>query len=132
MRVDWTSQDGQIDPFWTLWMTSVIDSEEETIFTNRITAGSASRVRNATRLIYQPQRRSSKLREFHLCRIGRELIQVTAISLATPNSKDGSGKQMANLSPQGRHTGSHSYRLYRLRPTAAAASKSAIRSSCEP
>jgi hypothetical protein len=36
------------------------------------------------------------------------------------------------LSPQGRHTGSHSYRLYRLRPTAAAASKSAIRSSCEP
>src|SRR5690242_13918948 len=71
MRVDWTSQDGQIDPFWTLWMTSVIDSEEETIFTNRITAGSASRVRNATRLIYQPQRRSSKLREFHI------MLQVT-------------------------------------------------------
>src|SRR5262245_19047581 len=65
MRVDFTSQDGQIDPLGTLWMTSVIESEEETIFINRITAGSASRVCNATHLIYQPQRRSSKLREFH-------------------------------------------------------------------
>src|SRR5262245_58045699 len=63
MRVDFTSQDGQIDPFWTLWMTSVIESEEETIFINRITAGSASRVCKTTHLIYQPQRRSSKLRE---------------------------------------------------------------------
>jgi len=66
MRVDFTSQDGQIDPFWTLWMTSVIESEEETIFINRITAGSASRVCNTTHHIYQPQRRSSKLREFQL------------------------------------------------------------------
>src|SRR5215510_8767712 len=46
-------------------MTSIIDSEEETIFINRITAGSASRVCNATPLIYQPHRHSSKLREFH-------------------------------------------------------------------
>jgi len=46
-------------------MTSVIDLEEETIFINRTTAGSASRVFNTTPLIYQPQRRSSKLRKTH-------------------------------------------------------------------
>jgi hypothetical protein len=46
-------------------MTNVIDLEEETIFINRVTAGSASRVCNATPLIYQPHRHSSKVREFH-------------------------------------------------------------------
>ena len=73
MRVDFTSQDGQIDPFWTLWMISVIESQEETIFINRITAGSASRVCNTTHLIYQPQSPLSKLWEFHF------MVQLTSI-----------------------------------------------------
>src|SRR5262245_55833743 len=91
MRVDFTSQDGQRGSFWALWMTSVIDLEEETIFINRTTAGSASRVFNTTPLIYQPQRRSSKLRKTQLmlpnCTNGKLMGKGTHLSVCARSSQ---------------------------------------------
>jgi len=66
-------------------MTSVIDSEEETIFINRITAGSASRVCNTTHLIYQSQRRSSKVRELHILAASADLKDKGAAEAISTN-----------------------------------------------